>query len=469
MARKSRKQPFLSLESTVRKVEVSSDFVKESTLATAAYVRLSRENGGNETDDTLQTQILLVHSYIQDQPELSLIDTYVDNGVSGTRFDRPEFNRLMDDVKSGRVQCIVVKDLSRFGRDYLEAGYYLDQVFPLLNVRFIAITDQYDSERPESRTSLMTPIKNMINAMYAKDFSRKIKATIRTKQEMGIVRNGMEPYGYLYDEAAKCFQIDQKTEPYVRLIFAWQLIGVPRFQVADRLNILQAPTPGGCRFGKKNGWYSEAIRRIMANPTYAGCVALGRLERDINNGLAQMKKPRNEWKLFPYSHEPYISQEESDQIVAQMTEAKKQMDEILEQTEEKRSEMPDVFHGKIYCGTCGMRMRHTRKSHHQGYKDPTFQYYRCRNHTKNRDCKNNHIFQQNYLKILIMDQIRLLIQTICDKDSLLRDMEKEYAFTGKRNPIQRKLERAHEKLSVTEEKLLRAYTDYADHVLGDEE
>ena len=132
MARKSRKQPIYSTESTAR-VEIETDFIRESTLATAAYVRLSRENGGHETDDTLQTQIKLVHSYILEQPELSLIDTYVDNGVSGTKFDRPEFNRLMQDVKTGRVQCIVVKDLSRFGRDYLEAGYYLDQIFPLLN------------------------------------------------------------------------------------------------------------------------------------------------------------------------------------------------------------------------------------------------------------------------------------------------------------------------------------------------
>ena len=155
MARKSRKTPAFSVESAARQELVAPDYIQESTLATAAYIRLSTENSGHETDDTLKTQIQLVQSYVNTHPELTLTDTYVDNGYTGTRFDRPAFNRMMDDIKTGRIQCVVVKDLSRFGRDYLETGYYLEQIFPLLNVRFIAITDQYDSTRPESRSSVM--------------------------------------------------------------------------------------------------------------------------------------------------------------------------------------------------------------------------------------------------------------------------------------------------------------------------
>ena len=468
MARKSRKQPIYSTESTAR-VEIETDFIRESTLATAAYIRLSRENGGHETDDTLQTQIKLVHSYILEQPELSLIDTYVDNGVSGTKFDRPEFNRLMEDVKTGRVQCIVVKDLSRFGRDYLETGYYLDQIFPLLNVRFIAITDQYDSNRPDSRIELITPIKNMINAMYAKDYSRKIRATIKAKQEQGIVRNGTAPYGYRYDEATKHFQIDPVAEPYVRLIFAWHLAGLSRSQISDRLNALEAPTPGGRRFGRKNQWYPEVVRYFLVNPSYAGCIALGRQERDSSVGSISVKKPRSEWKLFPNSHEPYITQEDSDRIVAQIAETKKQMDAGLERTRKRRMETPDVFHGKIYCAHCGYKMRFQRTSHHTGDHDAVFQFYRCLNQRKNMDCKNNHIFQQNYLKIVAMDQIRLLIQTICDKDALIRNVEKEYGKEGKLNPIERRIRLIRERVEVIEKKLLRAYTDYVDHALDEEE
>lgn len=469
MARKSRKQLGFSLESTARKVEIASDYIRESTLATAAYVRLSRENGGHGHDDTLQTQIQLVHSYIREQPELTLVDTYVDNGVSGTNFDRPEFNRLMDDVKSGRIQCIVVKDLSRFGRNYLETGYYLEQIFPLLNVRFIAITDQYDSNRPESKSSLTTPIKNMINAMYAKDFSRKIKAAVKTQQELGIVRNGTAPYGYLYDAETKGYRIDPEVEPYVRLLFAWHLIGATRAQISDRLNILQAQTPGNRRFGRKNRWYPEVAQYFLVNPTYAGCVAMGRREQDLSRGQALVVKPRSEWKLFPNSHEAYITQEDADWIVAHIAETKKQIDEVLERTKERRSVMLDVFHGKIYCGYCGARMRHRRASHHMNDTDATFQLYRCLNRKKNTDCTNNHIFQQNYLKIVVMDQIRLLIQAICDKDDLIRKAEKELTSDRKQHPIKRKIERTREKLDGVEKKLLRAYMDFADHTLDEEE
>lgn len=469
MARKSRKPLGFSLESTARRVEIASDYIRESTLATAAYVRLSRENGGHGNDDTLQTQIQMVHSYIQEQPELTLVDTYADNGVSGTKFDRPEFNRLMDDVKSGRIQCVVVKDLSRFGRDYLETGYYLEQIFPLLNVRFIAITDQYDSNRPESKASLTTPIKNMINAMYAKDFSRKIKASVKTQQELGIVRNGTAPYGYLFDAETKRYRIDPEVEPYVRLLFAWHLIGASRSQVSDRLNILQAQTPGNRRFGRKNKWYPEVAQYFLVNPTYAGCVAMGRQERDLSRGMAQTKKPRSEWKLFPNFHEAYITQEDADWIEAHITETKKQIDESLERTKDRRNEMPDVFHGKVYCGYCGARMRHRRASHHTNDPDATFQLYRCLNRKKNIDCTNNHIFQQNYLKIVVMDQIRLLIQTICDKDALIRKAEKKY-FSGKKQyPIKLRMERTREKLERVEEKLLRAYMDFADHTLDEEQ
>ena len=468
MARKSRKQPIFSTESTAR-VEIETDFIRESTLATAAYIRLSRENGGHETDDTLQTQIKLVHSYILEQPELSLIDTYVDNGVTGTKFDRPEFNRLMQDVKTGLVQCIVVKDLSRFGRDYLEAGYYLDQIFPLLNVRFIAITDQYDSNRPESRASIMTPIKNMINAMYAKDYSRKIRATIKAQQEQGIVRNGTAPYGYRYDEATKHFQIDPAAEPYVRLIFAWHLAGLSRSQISDRLNALQAPTPGEIRFGRTNKWYPEVVRYFLVNPSYAGCIALGQQERNMGIGSGSVKKPRSEWKVFPDSHEAYLTQEDSDRIVSHMAETKKQMEEGLERTKEKRMERPDVFPGMIYCGCCGGKMRFRRASHHTGDHDAVFQFYRCLNRKKSPDCKNNHIFQQNYLKIVVMDQIRLLIQTVCEKDALIRDLEEKYGEGGKQRSVERKIDRLKERLEAIEKKLLRAYTDYADHTLDEDE
>ncbi len=469
MARKSRKTPAFSVESAARQELVAPDYIQESTLATAAYIRLSTENSGHETDDTLKTQIQLVQSYVNTHPELTLTDTYVDNGYTGTRFDRPAFNRMMDDIKTGRIQCVVVKDLSRFGRDYLETGYYLEQIFPLLNVRFIAITDQYDSTRPESRSSVMVPIKNMVNAMYAKDMSRKIKAAVKIRQEQGVVYKGFAPFGYIFNESKKCLEIDPESEPYVRVLFAWHLIGRSRTEIADRMNKMTAPTPGFKRFGRNNGWYSEVVRYFLTNPAYAGTIATGRRESDLCAGLYNVKKPRDEWKLTPNAHEAYLTQEDSDRIVKRMETTKAQMDESYERTKDIREAMYDVFHGKVYCGCCGSKMRHRRGSHHVGPQQATFQFYRCLNRKKVPNCHNNHIFQQDFLKIVAMDQIRLLMQTACDKDELIRNMERRFAAAGKQLPIERKIGRLREKLNTVEGKLYRAYTDFAEHLLTEED
>lgn len=153
MARKSRKNmmPQVAVQEAVQQNE-------KELLRTAAYARLSVENGGHETEDSLHTQILQIHNYIRENPELTLTDTYADNGFTGTRFDRPEFERMMQDVRTGKIQCIVVKDLSRFGRDYIETGSYLETIFPMLHVRFIAINDDFDNIRQSDVDSLAVPI-----------------------------------------------------------------------------------------------------------------------------------------------------------------------------------------------------------------------------------------------------------------------------------------------------------------------
>ena len=160
---------------------------KQEKIPTGAYIRLSLQNNGLNEMDSITIQTQLVVSFIQAHDELELVETYVDNGYTGTKFDRPQFPRMMEDVKKGKIRCIVVKDLSRFGRDYLETGYYIDTLFPLLNVRFIAITDQFDSVRKEDRNNLVIPMKNMVNAMFAKDISRKQGAYHELRRKQGTV------------------------------------------------------------------------------------------------------------------------------------------------------------------------------------------------------------------------------------------------------------------------------------------
>ena len=238
MARKSRRN---------KNVEaVSNQIIEncENLIDTGAYIRLSVENGGNETDETLVVQQMLVEKFIEEHPDLKLAGTYIDNGFSGTNFERPGFLKLMEDVRSGKIQCIVVKDLSRFGRDYLETGYYLETILPRLNVRFIAITDDYDSSRKEDRENISVPLKNMVNAMYAKDMSKKILAAKDAQRKKGNITLSKVAFGYVRSEDRHRQIVDEEVAPFVRMIFQWYMMGVSKKKIADRLNLMGIATPG---------------------------------------------------------------------------------------------------------------------------------------------------------------------------------------------------------------------------------
>ena len=191
MARKSRKnlpQP--------EQAVISMQFpeLDEGKIPTAIYGRLSVED--NEDNESMETQIALVQDFINRSSELNYVDTYFDNGFTGTNFKRPAFTRLMNDVRQKKIKCIVVKDLSRFGRNYLEAGYYIETVFPFLGVRLIAVIDNFDSTRKEDMESMALPIRNMINTMYAKDISKKVWSSLQRKKEAGYAVGSDAPFGY---------------------------------------------------------------------------------------------------------------------------------------------------------------------------------------------------------------------------------------------------------------------------------
>ena len=215
---------------------------EKELLRTAAYARLSVENGGHETEDSLHTQILQIHNYIRENPELTLTDTYADNGFTGTRFDRPEFERMMQDVRTGKIQCIVVKDLSRFGRDYIETGSYLETIFPMLHVRFIAINDDFDNIRQSDVDSLAVPIKNMVNSLYAKDISKKISLSYQMRREKGIPTSWCTPYGYQLNQQGNKLEATEDAK-WVKLIYQWYLAGVSTNEIARRLEFLEVARP----------------------------------------------------------------------------------------------------------------------------------------------------------------------------------------------------------------------------------
>lgn len=246
--------------------------VEQYAFLTALYVRLSMEEQEGDLTEKIRNQRELLLEYVREKPEFQLVDIYCDNGCTGTNFDRPQWQRLMEDAKAGKVNCIIVKDLSRLGRNYIEAGNYLEKIFPFMGVRFIAISDGYDSEnlKPED-TGLLLPLKNIINASYAKDLSQKVSSARHVQRGRGEFTGSVVPFGYKKDQQRKGrFVVNEDEAAVVRQIFRMFGEGESYSEIARELNRLRIPSPQG------KLWRYQTIRGIIANEVYLGRMIQGK-------------------------------------------------------------------------------------------------------------------------------------------------------------------------------------------------
>ena len=268
---------------SVKTTEAYISRTRKSEWSTGIYARLSIENSGKEDDRSIENQRKYILDYIHAHPELKLRDEYIDNGRTGTNYNRPEFLRLLGDVKAGKINTIVVKDLSRFGRNYIECGYYLEKIFPYLGVRFIAINDNYDSINPAQKDSISIPVKNMLNDMFSKDLSRKIRTVWRQKEANCDIWFGFPPYGYKMDpDNPFHLLVDESVSAYVRLMFRWGLEGKSFKEIGHNLETIGAPVPvltqrkDAEQLDIRGKWGHSTIRRLLINPTFTGATVYRR-------------------------------------------------------------------------------------------------------------------------------------------------------------------------------------------------
>lgn len=259
---------------TSRKNKTAMELVREEacySYKTGLYIRLSNEEAEGAITEKIANQKELLVSFIQGKKEYQLVDIYCDNGWSGRNFNRPEWLRLIEDAKQGKVNCIIVKDLSRLGRNYIEAGNYLEKVFPFLGVRFIAVSDGYDScGEKASLDQIIFPLKNIINDAYAKDLSKKIQSAKRIQRHKGEFTGGITPYGYKRDMNHKGHLIiDEETAPTVKKIFEWIAEGCSYSWVAKELNRLPVESP------KKGLWSYQTIKTMVKKRVYLGALIQG--------------------------------------------------------------------------------------------------------------------------------------------------------------------------------------------------
>lgn len=391
--------------------------MKNKHFLAAMYLRLSRDDSdvGDATDgkgnvksesNSIGNQRELIRAYIHEQQDIELYDIYVDDGFSGSNFDRPEFKRMMSDVEAGRVNCVIVKDLSRFGRDYIESGRYIQKVFPALGVRFIALTDHYDSIHADAGESgIVLPVKNFINDSYCRDISTKVKSQLEVKRKNGECIAPFALYGYRKAEYNKNqLVIDEYAADIVRKIFEWKMDGMAVSAIAEKLNGLGVLSPkeykksigsnykGGFSGAVKSMWSSSTVKRILTNEVYLGHLIQGKTEK-INYKLKKsVEKPKEDWVKVENTHEAIISQD-NFQIVQNLL----KVDSRVSPVSEKNS----LFAGVIFCGDCGEQMiRRVNR-----YKDTQKVYYICSTKNRGEGC-TRHSIEEEKLKRIMLESIR---------------------------------------------------------------
>lgn len=471
MARKSRKNSSLP-ESAVQVGQVS--------YVTAIYARLSVENSGKQDEGaSLQNQIDVCKEYVAGCPYLRLAEVYADNGKTGTVFDRPAWNRLMDDVRSGKVEAIVVRDLSRFGRDYIEAGNYLEKIFPALGTRFISVKENFDNFTcGSSMESLSVSLQNLINALYSRDISRKVSTALLAQQQNGTFQNRNPPYGYLWNEGKTAYVIDEVAAPHVRDIFRWKIEGVSVNTMIRRLEDAGAVHPelrkrqNGSRQGDQvgKGWAKSTINSILENPVYLGHTIHGRMRTAIYKGLKKHKESPENWILYRNTHPAIIRQEDFDTVQRILAEASHIRQEKMRQSAAIREQMIDFFDRKIFCADCKKRMYFRRHRIDKKGPEEWMGSYACSTYTSRRhEHCTKHYIRQNVLndKVLavIQDQLRIALnyERLL---SILKGSKEESNLKEKYNAA---VSSVSLKLNALNQKRSKLYESYVEGILNEEE
>lgn len=387
----------------------------------ALYVRLSEEDQRKKDSRSVENQKCFLMDYISNKPDFILYGIYEDVQVTGATFERPGFNRMMSDIKKGLVNCIIVKDLSRFARNYIDAGQYLEQIFPILGVRFIAINDEYDSANFDDNGLLSMALKNILNDTNLKETSARIISAFRARQQAGDYLGGIPPYGYLRSkEDPHKLIIDPVASKVVKQIFDWKFEGKGDNKIAIELNKSQHLPPKryfyelgivkNQRYAAMNTWHRSVIARILRHPIYIGDMYQHRLE--VTAISSKRKKPVDpaEWIIVPNTHEPIISKEQFRKMQSLLEKKAEEQKAWIKKYEDLEG-LPNLLKGLVFCGDCGRAMtRH--KSNVGSHGNGVYYVYFCTTHEKVAPdiCTRKSIRETTILSVLneaIRTQIRL--------------------------------------------------------------
>ncbi len=394
-----------------------------------AYYRLSKDDknedrsrdSAGEISDSILNQRKLVHAYLKNHPGITLVDEAYDDGYSGTNYDRPGFRSVLDKVQSGSINCVIVKDLSRLGREYIETGKYLEMIFPSFGVRFIAINDDVDSEHSTAGDDIIIPIKNIMNESYCRELSKKLRNQFRIQRGNGEFLGAFASYGYCKspDDKHKLV-VDEYAAEVVRGIFSMKIKGCSQNIIADFLNQEKVLPPAeykkslgmkyktGFQASAQAKWSVVTINRILNNPIYIGTLVQGK--RGTPNYKIKKMRVRSEddWVVVENNH-PAIIDPLMFSIVQKMMER-----------DTRRPPKEDVLlplAGVLFCPDCGRALQ--RRTVTKG--EQKYCYYVCATYKDGKGC-SSHSFEQNKLEETVLHAVTGQIQMIVELNQLVHDI-----------------------------------------------
>ncbi len=436
---------------------------------TAIYCRISKEDKDKPESSSIGGQRAYCEHYISKHDDLVIThEPFIDDGLTGTSFEREGFKALEQEIRSGKIDCIVVRDLSRFARNYIDAGRYLEKIFPSLGVRFIAINDNYDSLKSDPNSdAFVLPFKNLINDTYSKDISVKIRSSLDIKKKKGEYVGAFTPYGYLRDEADRHrLVVDEGAKDTVRLIFSLFKDGMSIGKIAERLNKIGILSPMehkrsvGINFetvfktSDIAKWDYNTVKRILCNDAYIGILTQGKRGRPNYKVREVRNKDESEWVTVRSSHEPLISLEDFVSI-----------NELLKRDMRSSTEEDgNTLSGFVFCGDCGGTM--IRKT--VTTKGKKYVYYICSNNKKNKVC-TSHSIALNEIEANVLKAIKDQVEIVIDTKKAIDMMSDLKGSSGQHFCYEKQIATLNEEIEKYQKIKLRLYEDLSDKTISKEE
>ena len=432
--------------------------IENSKFKVAIYIRLSREDGENGESESIGNQRDIIMRYIKEN-NLQFIDEYVDDGVSGTTFERSGFQRMISDIEQQRVNMVITKDLSRLGREYIQTGYYLENYFPEHMVRYVAINDGIDTFS-NSTNNDVTPFKSIMNDMYAKDISKKVRSVIKEKQKKGEYMCTVPPYGYKKDISQKNHLIvDENVVYVVRDIFKMYLDGNSVYKIRDYLNTNKIQSPSGYdkNLTEIKKWNSVTILNILANRAYIGTTVSNKRTNISYKSKKRIEVPEKEYIITENTHEAIIDKEDFERV--QFLLAKKSIN--------KKNKHDYLFRGLIKCKTCHSNLEVGAKltAYGKPIKNP-IPYITCRN-SKKGICPPQHLNYNKFEK-KVLQFLKDFLMLYTDK-STLEKIYKRYKASKNNNvsKYEKELRQIDTRINTLTNQIDSIYFDKLNHIISE--